>query len=230
MTILIQARMSSKRLPGKVLKKVNGIPVLFYLIQRLKISKKIEDIIVLTSNDQSDNSIYEFCDEKKIKCLRGPLKDVSKRFILAIEKYNLSSFVRICGDSPLLDYKIIEKGIKIYHENKLDIVTNIFPRSYPMGQSIEVINARTFSGAYNKFNDKKDFEHVTGFFYDNYTRYKILNFEDIYYRNNYRLVIDTNEDFYNFKKIIDCLESDYTNYDVNELIRLIEENNIKCII
>ncbi len=229
MTVLIQARMSSKRLPKKVLKKVNGIPILLYLIERLNKSNKISDIIILTSDHDSDNPIAEFCIEKKLKCIRGPLKDVSRRFVLAIEKYNLTSFVRICGDSPLLDHKILELGFSIFNKNKFDIVTNIFPRSYPKGQSIEIINGKVFIEAYKRFNNKKEFEHVTSHFYHNHHKYNIFNFKDIRYRNNYRLVIDTVEDFYNFKQIIKCLELDHTNYDVNDLIEIIKRNDIKCI-
>ena len=222
--------MSSSRLPGKVLKKVNGVPVLMYLVQKVKQSKKINDIIVLTSDHKTDKPIIQLCKEKEIKYLEGPLENVAKRFLLAIEKYKLSNFIRLCGDSPLLDHNILDKGVEIYEKNNFDIVTNIFPRSYPKGQSIEIINATAFKKAYNEFNNKSDFEHVTAYFYANPNRFKLFNFKSNIILNNYRMAVDTEGDFNNFKEIIESLETDHTVYDIEKLLEVIKKNNIKCII
>ena len=138
-TVIIQARTSSKRFPNKVLKKLFDRQILYFLYLRLKKSKIIKKIIVSTSNLKVDKKIIKICRKNKILFFKGSHKNVISRLYLTAKKFNLNFFVRINADSPVLDMSLVNKGIKIYKSKKVDLVTNVFPRSYPKGQSVEVI-------------------------------------------------------------------------------------------
>ena len=202
MLCLVQARVSSKRLPRKMIKKISGNSILEILIDRLKLSKKISEIIILTSKHNSDNPIIKICKLKKIKFYRGPLKNVAKRFYEIIKNKNAQSFMRICGDSPLIDHNLIDKAISKYNVKKYDLLTNIFPRSYPKGQSIEIINSNTYKNNFLLFNTKNHKEHVTTYFYKNFKKFNIFKLKNKVNQSNINLSIDTIEDFNKMKKLI----------------------------
>ena len=163
MLCIIQARYSSNRLPGKVLKKIFGITVLKRVINQVRKSKKISKIIVATSKHSTDKKIINFCKKNKIHCISGPLNNVFKRFYSIIVHEDCKSFVRISADSPLLDCSLIDKAITFFNRKRYDIVTNVFPRTFPKGFSVEVINSKIIldflirvkkkktSRAFNKF-------------------------------------------------------------------------------
>ena len=128
MIAIIQARMSSRRLPEKTLKNINGKPLLLRLVDRLRKSKKITKILIATSGVKGDKKIILFCKKYKIPYFSGYLKDVSKRFSdclkLHSEKYDL--FIRISADSPLLDVNLVDKMVSIFNKNNYEILTNVF--------------------------------------------------------------------------------------------------------
>ena len=142
MLCIIQARCSSKRLPGKVLKKISGLSILERVFNQVKKSKKIKRIIIATSNHKTDKKIIKFCKIKNINCFVGPLNDVFKRFYLIAKNQNYKSFVRVSADSPFVDPKLIDRAVTIYNKKNYDIVTNIFPRTFPKGFSVEVIRSK----------------------------------------------------------------------------------------
>ena len=112
--VILQARMSSKRLPGKVL-RVKGKPMLEWQILRLQRCRLIEQTVVATSNDPSDDAIFEFCKTKKIDCHRGSLENVASRFADMIRQRSLDAFIRVSGDSPLLDPKLLDSCVKVFN-------------------------------------------------------------------------------------------------------------------
>ena len=202
MLCIIQARYSSKRLPGKVLKKINGLTILERVFNQVKKSKKIKRIIVATSNHKTDKKIIKFCKIKNINCFAGPLNDVLKRFYLIVKNQNYKSFVRISADSPFVDPKLIDKAVSIYSKKNYDIVTNIFPRTFPKGFSVEVISSKVILNSINKKRKKKHKEHLTSYFYQNYKKYKIKNFFSKVNQNNLNFSIDSKSDLFKAKKII----------------------------
>lgn len=212
MLCLVQARVTSKRFPRKMIKKINGNSILEILIDRLKLSRKISEIIILTSKNNSDNSIVKICKSKKIKFYRGPLNNVAKRFYEILKKKDVRSFLRICGDSPLIDYKLIDKAITKFNWKKHDLLTNIFPRSYPKGQSIEIINSKIYKNYFSLFKKKYHKEHVTTYFYDNFEKFKIHKLKNNINQSNINLSIDTIEDFEKIKKLIFYSKSKVISY------------------
>ena len=202
MLCLVQARVNSRRLPKKMLKKINGKSILEILVDRLKLSKKISEIIILTSKNNSDNPIIKICKSKKIRFYRGSLNNVARRFYEVIKMKKTESFMRICGDSPLIDHNLIDKAISKFDVKKYDILTNIFPRSYPKGQSIEIINSKIFQKIFLLFKNKNNKEHVTTYFYENFKKFKIYKLKNDINQSNINLSIDTIEDFNRMKKLL----------------------------
>lgn len=214
MLCIIQARYSSKRLHGKVLKKILSITVLERVINQVKKSKKISKIIIATSKHITDKNIINFCNLNKINCTSGPLNNVFKRFYSVIAHEHCKSFVRISADSPLLDPSLIDKAVTLFKKNRYDIVTNVFPRTFPKGFSVEVINSKIISDYFLKIKKKRHQEHLTSFFYDNYKKFKIKNFSNKVNYSNINLSIDNLSDFIRVRNIIKfcknkCYDLDY---------------------
>lgn len=203
MFILIQARFNSKRLPGKVLKKCAGKPILKWTIERLKRTKYDVNIAVITSFNKSDDPIAKFCTSENIKYFRGPLNDVAQRFIEAADFFKCKKFMRISADSPLIDPKLVDKAILLSRKNNHDLITNIKTRSFPKGQSIEIISLNALKTLVGEKLSSEEREHVTLGFYNRKKSFQILNFP--YKNNNYskvQLSIDTPEDFSKIESIL----------------------------
>ena len=178
MLAIIQARTNSKRFPKKVLHLIKGRPLIQHVIERVKKSKRVTDIIVATSKNKSDNNLVSFLKKNK--------------------KY----FIRISGDSPLIWPKIINRAIKLHKKNpKYDLITNIFPRSFPHGQSVEIIKTSILENNIKKMN-KFELEHVTQFFYRNCLEFLIKNFLSTGKNDSIKLAVDTRRDLKNILKII----------------------------
>ncbi len=222
MHVFIQVRMSSKRLPGKVMMKVNNLRILDYLVDRLKYSNKY-NIIITTSTNIEDDIIEKYCVDKKILYYRGNLNNVAKRIIEAAKKFECRSFVRVSGDSPLLDVDIIDRARNYYEKDKFDLVTNIFPRSYPTGQSVEIIRTSSLIKAYNKMYSLKHFEHVTPFFYENENLFKIKNFNYDKDLSTKKFTVDTKDDLNNFIKILQRMKQNHTRYSMEDLLIILDE-------
>jgi len=217
---IIQARMNSERLPGKTLFQISGRPVLQYIIDRLIHCDGIAEIVVATSVMAENDAVDFYCIERKIACHRGPEEDVAKRFIEVIEKYGYESFVRVNGDSPLIDQRLISKGIKIFFNKNYDLVTNVFPRTYPKGQSVEVIKAESFKAAYSKMEEKDDKEHITRYFYSHSNEYEIFNFESGNYYGDIQLSVDTPRDMRVFENIIKKMDRSHWEYSYEDILRI----------
>ena len=155
MLCIIQARHSSKRLPGKVLKKILGLTILERVINQVRKSKKIKKIIVATSDHITDKKIIKLCQKNNIDCIFGSLNNVFKRFHLVLKSKQYKSFVRVSADSPLIDPSLIDKAVSLYNKNRYDIVTNVFPRTFPKGFSVEVINSKLILDFLYKTKKKK---------------------------------------------------------------------------
>ena len=202
MLAIIQARTNSKRFPKKVLHLIKGRPLIQHVIERVKKSKRVTDIIVATSKNKSDDNLVSFLKKNKTKHFRGSLVNVANRFLRIAQKKNKKYFIRISGDSPLICPKIINRAIKLHKKNpKYDLITNIFPRSFPHGQSVEIIKTSILENNIKKMN-KFELEHVTQFFYRNCLEFLIKNFLSTGKNDSIKLAVDTRRDLKNILKII----------------------------
>jgi len=219
---IIQSRMNSERLPGKVLRPVAGKPMLQYLLESVRQCKQDGRIIVATSDRETDTPIATFCETVAVDCYRGELENVASRYHAIIRAYQLDAFVRICGDSPLLDHRLVAHGIALFRQESPDLVTNVLPRSFPKGQSVEVVNAHTFVRNYPKMKTKEDLEHTTGYFYRHKDRFTIRNFKADADHGHLQLSVDDKADFLRFSRIIGKLQKPHWQYDWQTFVSLSE--------
>ncbi len=221
MNCIVQARMSSRRLPGKAFKKINNIPMLEILLDNLKKNSRINNIVVATSRNQEDKKIINYCKRKKIDYYQGPLHNVFERIFLCAKYFKFDYFMRISGDSPFIDNKIINKIILIQSKKKnYDVYTNVFPRSFPKGQSVEIVKTSIMENIKSKLT-KSQKEHVTKYFYENKKKFKILNFSNSTNLSKKNLSIDYKIDLIKFRKIFQ--ENDLKKY--YSFIKLLELKN-----
>ena len=194
--IILLARLDSKRLPNKALKDLQGRAVLGRVIDRLKKCKYINHIILATSDRKIDDPLEEFAKYENIDIFRGSIGNVADRCLQTCKKFDLDYFIRICGDSPFIDPAIIDEISQKFIENDCDIATNVFPRTYPAGISVEVISNAAMAKICQSTNDLKYLEHVTKYAYENPNDFNIINVKannDDY--NNCAISIDNPTDF-----------------------------------
>ncbi|QWB99433.1 glycosyltransferase family protein [Mycoplasmatota bacterium] len=240
--VIIQARMGSTRLPGKVIKKLNDKTVLEHVISRVRQSKTINNIIIATTTNERDTVIALEALRCGVEIFRGSEDDVLSRYYMASKKFGLDIVVRITADCPLIDPKILDNIINFYISNHYDIVSNassnMSERTYPRGLDTEVFSFKILESAH--LNAKKVYqrEHVTPYIYENSNNTH-------YYKNNvdyskHRWTLDTEEDYklithiYNFlyhgkhdfylEDIIDLFRKYPKLYDINSKI---EQKKIK---
>ena len=143
--VFIQARMSSSRFPGKVLAPFHGRPIIAHVISRIEVAVPLDQITVASSSDPSDDPLACYLRELGVAVFRGPLDNVFQRFQMCLEEYPCQWLFRLSADSPLLDGEMIERMLGYADRDELDLVTNVFPRTFPRGRSLEMLNSTTFS-------------------------------------------------------------------------------------
>mgnify|MGYP003686749315 CR=1 FL=1 len=202
MHCIIQARMASKRLPGKVLKNLVGELVLSRVIKQIKKAKKVSKIIIATSRNKIDLKIVNFCKRNNVKYFRGNHHNVAKRFVETLKKYPSNYFIRICADSPLIDPFLIDKMINIFKKKKFDILNNNFPRTFPKGHSIEILRSSILIRNYKNFTTHQN-EHLTSFFYKKNKNFKIFNLKSKINNSKKNYCLDKSSDILRLKKYIE---------------------------
>jgi spore coat polysaccharide biosynthesis protein SpsF len=212
--------MTSKRLPGKVLRDVHGKPLLQYLIERISRAKYLTNIVVATSDDQSDTPVAELCSRIGIPCFRGSVTNVAGRYYQLINGYHLEAFLRVSGDSPLLDQGLVDAGIGLFLGQDFDIVTNVLIRTYPKGQSVEILKSDIFFEGFKMMKDERDLEHVTRYFYRNRDNYRIHNFESGEDLGDIQLSVDTQGDIDRFEKILSLMHKPHWEYGYKDVVQI----------
>ena len=209
LNIIIQARFNSTRLKGKILKKVNDKEILLIMIERLK---KYKPNIIINISKKNPDGIVNFCKKNKIKYFVGSDSDVLKRYYDCATKFKSKIIVRIPSDCPLIDPKIVEKGIRLFLNNKYSYISNIINPTFIDGNDVEIFNYKILKSINNKAKSKFDREHVTTFLRRNLKRYKYKNFgSNKNLSKEYRYTLDYPEDLFLIKKIINKLGF-YCNY------------------
>ena len=202
---IIEARMSSTRLPGKVLMTAANKPFLLHLVERIKKIKKIKKIIIATTTNHKDIEIVNFCKKNKISFFRGSEFDVMDRVISAAKKFKLDLITEITGDCPIIDHRIIDQCLEIFLYNRVDYVTNCHVRSYPDGMDVQVYKLKTLIKSSKMTKNRLDREHVTLHIRKNPSIFKTINLlpsNDLYWPE-LGLTLDEYKDFKLLKKIIE---------------------------
>ena len=176
MLAIIQCRFNSSRLPGKALLKLSGKEILSRCVSRVKSANLVSNVLVATSKNKTDIPIVEFCNSESLDVFLGSLNDVVQRLHDAAKFKNCQKFLRICGDSPLIDPQIIDHAISLSKASEFDLVTNVFPRTFPKGQSVEIIKTSVLDRILNENRSTSQMEHPTSFIYENFERFRICSF------------------------------------------------------
>tara|TARA_B100000214_G_C23946086_1_gene618070 strand:- start:67 stop:876 length:810 start_codon:yes stop_codon:yes gene_type:complete len=225
---IIQARIASSRLLGKILLPGHNKSLLEHLVERLKKSKQINKIVVATSTNKEDDIIDEFCKTKKITIFRGHPNNLLSRYFNCAKFFKAKNIIRITSDCPLMDYRLVDKLIKKYLTYKeIDYLSNVHPPSFPDGFDIEIFNFKVLKNSFNNAKKKYEKEHVTPYIWDNPKKFKIYNYsisKRKKYYEKYRLTLDYKEDYYLIWNIFKYLYSKYKYFSFNQIIKFLEKN------
>jgi len=222
---VVICRYSSGRLPGKILKLIQGKPVLQYILERLKCASSIDAIVVATSDQKSDQPIVDFCENFGVPCHRGSLEDVSHRFLDAAVSHELDYAIRINGDNLFVDPSVIDRMVQLIGNNKYDFLTNVPERTFPTGMSVEIVRTEFYSGILNNFNYKESKEHVTLYLYQHEPlgNYYFLENDICPEAKGLKLAIDDEKDFIFARSIISKMKHDHRKYGLQEIYHLANE-------
>lgn len=227
---IIQTRMGSTRLPGKVMMSILGKPMLWHIVNRAKKAKLIDQVVVATSMSQDDKKIVDFCKKNNIEVFEGPLNDVLKRYYLAAEKYKADIIVRITADCPVVDPEIIDKTIRFYKRGKYDLVgvaagAGVIRgkiKKFPDGLDCTVFSMESLKIADNKATGKDDREHVTLYIVKRPKEFKLGTLKSSRDYSNIRLTVDYKEDLELIRKIYRELYSKDKIFNLSDIISLIK--------
>lgn len=221
--VVILSRYSSSRLPGKALMKIDGKPVLMYIIERLTQILQKKDIIIATSDEPTDDVIEQFALKNGVDCFRGSLSNVSRRFYEAGTSKNWDYAIRVNGDNIFLDIPLLQRVIQLSRDHNYDFISNVYKRTYPKGMSVESVKLDYYRHILSQFEDDNKYsEHVTLYLYE---KHKHDNFRFLYNKEEpdakgVQFALDTPEDYDRTKEIISRFRLPHYNYNLKEIFNL----------
>lgn len=218
---ILQARLSSSRLPGKVLMPILGKPMLLRQIERVSRSHCVDKLCIATTTDPTDDPIEQLCEQHGIACFRGSMDDVLDRYYQASKEYNAEHIVRLTGDCPLADPAMIDNVIRYYLEGGYDFVSNCVHPTFPDGLDMAVFKRSVLDESWQKAVLPSHREHVTAYARQQEERYKIGSFEGAHDYSGMRWTVDEKEDYNFVVKVYEELypkNHAFTSEDVFELL------------
>ncbi|MCB2310030.1 glycosyltransferase family protein [Clostridium tagluense] len=228
--VIIQARMGSTRLPNKVLMKFEEKTILEHVINRLKLSGYINDIIIATTLNEEDEKIVKLAEKIHVNYFRGSEEDVLGRYYYAAKQFQSEIVVRITSDCPLVDYEILDKMLIIfierYTESNIDFLSNtdVVESTFPRGFDIEIFTFKALEKTYFEANKQYQREHVTPYIYQNPDKFKLCGYANDVNYSNYRLTVDTIEDFNLIKFIYNKCYNENKYFNLNAVLELLKSH------
>jgi spore coat polysaccharide biosynthesis protein SpsF (cytidylyltransferase family) len=234
----IEARMSSTRLPGKVLRQIAGKPMLQWLIERIKPSQTIDEIVVATSVESSDDAIVELAKGMNVSCCRGSLEDVLGRLTRCAESKNADLIVKLAGDNPLYHYELIDSMIELFQNSNYDFLGTTFmgyskawnvPRTFPLGLGVAIFPLWVLQDADRSTQNPDDRESIVKYIIDRPGKFRLGAFqaEGRFSRLNrpeLRLTVDTQKDFELMEYIFSSLPNKNELFSIEEVIEFLDEH------
>ncbi|MFC1828417.1 cytidylyltransferase domain-containing protein [Thermodesulfobacteriota bacterium] len=204
---VIQARMGSERLPGKVLKTLAGQPVLQHIVNILQGVSIIDEIVIATTTLRQDDAVEQLAEKNSVRVIRGSANDVLDRFRLVVLATKPDLVIRVTGDDPLMDNGITERVIAAHAEGDWDYSSNILTRTYPRGMDTEVVTQEVLAEAWRETADQNDREHVTLYIRDRGDVFRLHNVaaQEMHNRPELRLCLDTPNDYELISNVYDNL-------------------------
>ena len=222
--VILQARMSSQRLPGKVLLILNDKPMIYWQIKRILRAKSITKLVVAISEHPSDDILANYLDEIAQEYIRGPLDNVLERFVQVDKFYNPQSIVRLTGDCPFVMPEIIDSVVNLYNETKSDYVSNVVNLTFPDGLDVEVFKADVLKKLEKFPLTCIEKEHVTLGILNRKNDFIINNYSNSKNLSHYRWTVDTTDDYNFVSKIFANFRSNEISFTFEDIQRFIEDN------
>jgi spore coat polysaccharide biosynthesis protein SpsF len=221
---VLQARCSSTRLPGKVLAEVHGAPMILRQVERVRRARTIDELVVATSVDPSDDPLVDTLREAGVQVRRGPLADVASRFALVINEFEPDSFVRLTADCPLADHEVIDEVVRAHIEGGADYTSNVIRRTFPQGLDTECVRVPAFRAMLARELDMAEREHVTLGLYsrpDDYSLGSVTQAED---HSRLRWTVDLPADLKFVRAMYDALYDADPDFRQPQLLRYLAEH------
>jgi len=227
--IFLQARQNSTRFPNKILKKICGKTILNLITERLSLVKEIDKIILVTGEEVKNKEIVKEAKKIGLEYFCGNENNILNRFYNVAQKYNSEDIIRITGDCPLIDYEIINEGLNIFNNKKLNLICNNIPRTFPHGMDYEIFNKKHLEKNWlhhKRIMNISEFENsfinpVDGIFLNSNT--KFYNHSSIIDNSLLRLTLDYEEDYNLIKKIYEKLYFNNPRFTLEDILKLIEK-------
>lgn len=219
--IIVQARIGSTRLPGKMVLPIENKPALKHTIERLK-KTTIENIIIATSVNAEDDAIADIANSEKILLYRGSQENVLDRYYQASIVYDIDQIIRICGDGVMMDPGIVDEIYRFYRENNFDYVSNNKPPSFQTGYEVEVFSSSALKEAWKDADKPQHLEHVTPYIWMNENKFKIGNYmfkEDV---SRYQCALNNESDYKFIKAVFSELYSLNSFFTLDDVIDLLK--------
>lgn len=225
--IIVQARMSSSRLPGKVIMPVLGAPLLEYQINRLKRVAFANEIWIACTTNEADQPIVNLAKKLNIPVYRGSEHHVLSRYYFAALEAKSDHIMRVTSDCPIIDPVQLDFLISAYHSHsgQVDYMSSgLSPRSYPRGMEAEIFSFKSLELAYEESNKSFEIEHVTPFIYNHPSKFNIAGFSFIKDASHHRWTVDTKEDFELIKIIIENLFPKHHEFNIQDILDFLSRN------
>lgn len=226
--IIIQARVGSSRLPGKIFMNLSGKAMLWHVIKRCQQAKLANTVVIATTTKKDDDKVEEFCKKNHVLCFRGHSNNVLTRYYKAAEKFQLDIIVRITSDCPLTDPIVIDSCVKKFSENKYDYVSNVNPkRTFPRGLDVEVFSFKALKKAYLEAKKPYEKEHVTPYIWENSKKeFSVGSPVKAFgiYKRDYRLTVDYRDDFKLMRKVYQKFYKENKIIDAKKVILFLDNN------
>lgn len=217
--------MNSTRLPGKVLKKVLDKTLLEYQLERVQRSSLIDEIVIATTNNESDDVVVDLCNKLPVDVYHGLEDDVLSRYYGAAVSSGAGLIVRLTSDCPLIDPEVLDEVIQLYLDHDdVDYVSNAMKRTFPRGLDTEVFSFETLEQAFHQARKSSEREHVTPFIHQQPEKFKmacVMNEIDL---SHHRWTVDTEEDFELIRRILESLYPIYPQFTMQDVLDLLEKN------
>jgi len=220
---IIQARTGSTRLPNKVFKNLCAKPLIWHVVNRLKISKKIDKIILATTTNINDDKLEDWAIENKLDYFRGDESDVLDRFYQTASVFQVDTIVRITADDPFKDASVIDRVVDLFERESLDFGYNNNPPSFPEGLDTEVFSYNALEKAAKNAIDKFDREHVTQYFYKNAAVFKQACLQHVMDISYLRWTIDTQKDWEMTEIVYNRLFQKNNYFDMYDILELLQQ-------
>jgi len=199
---ILQARMGSTRLPGKVLLSIDeSHKIIEFLINQLN-QARINRLIIAIPDNKENDVLEEYLEKLNVICFRGDESDVLDRYYQCAKRFSLKHIIRLTGDNPLIDPEVVNLAIKKYHVSECDYLTNSINRTFPYGTEVEIFSFNSLESAWKNAKKKSEREHVTPYFYDNPDKFNIKHLTQSVDHSKFRYTVDQEEDFLLVKQIV----------------------------